>query len=218
VTKQAVLAGQLVATLIILSWVPTNIAKTAFLLSVWFITFTTLTRQEIVLFVNACLLFSVMDTAALRQGIFAFDNPDLFGLPYYEFFMWGFYLLHTLRMLDGPPPRTPGKSALLLAVVFAACFSTISDQYILLATTSVILVVAFFIHHERLDFAYFAYMVFLGAIFEFTGVQTGLWHYPGYHPGGVPFWFVTLWGGVGLFLRRLVLPMLSPSNRPEIRY
>ena len=31
---------------------------------------------------------------------------------------------------------------------------------------------------------------------------------PGDPPGGVPLWFITLWGGVGLFLWRLALPLL----------
>jgi hypothetical protein len=30
--------------------------------------------------------------------------------------------------------------------------------------------------------------------------------------GGVPFWFITLWGSVGLLTRRLVLPAAAAVN------
>jgi hypothetical protein len=54
----------------------------------------------------------------------------------------------------------------------------------------------------------------LGALIEYTGVWTGQWHYPGRHLGGVPLWFLPMWAGVGLFTRRLVLPLSrSPTHR-----
>ena len=59
-----------------------------------------------------------------------------------------------------------------------------------------------------MDFAYVAYMVILGALIEYTGVWAGQWSYPENPPGGVPLWFITMWGGVGLFTRRLVLPLM----------
>ena len=37
------------------------------------------------------LLFVVMNQAALKQGTFAFYNPDFLGMPAYEFLTWGFY-------------------------------------------------------------------------------------------------------------------------------
>ena len=65
----------------------------------------------------------------------------------------------------------------------------------------------------RLDLAYAGHMVVLGALVEYTGVHAGQWFYPIDVPGGVPPWFVTMWGGIGLFFRRLVLPWLSPHRR-----
>jgi hypothetical protein len=51
-------------------------------------------------------------------------------------------------------------------------------------------------------------MAALGALIEYVDVWTGQWHYPGHPYGGVPLWFVTMWAGVGLFARRLILPLL----------
>lgn len=213
---RVLLMVQLIATIGILAWVPTNIGKTLALLTLWLLTFPSLTTREIVFFGCACALFSAMDAASLRQGVFEFNHPDLLGMPIYEFFMWGFYLLHTLRMLDGPAPRGNAKWSWMLAALFAVCFSVISNQGILLVATGMLLTTALLIYHERLDIAYCVYMVFLGMVIEFTGVWADQWHYPGHPPGGVPLWFVTLWGGVGLFLRRIILPLVSNSHAYRI--
>ena len=92
--------------------------------------------------------------------------------------------------------------------MFAAAFGLIPDQVILLWVTAVLLAIGLGFFHECRDLAYVGYMVLLGAAVEYTGVHSGEWFYPNDPMGGVPLWFVTLWGGVGLFLRRLVLPIL----------
>lgn len=164
------------------------------------------------MYAGACSFFTVMNALSLRQGIFAFTNPDVMGMPVYELFMWGFYLLHVKRLLDGPAPislPTGAWQAWILALLYAGAFATISDPGKLLVVTGTLLLIGLILFHERLDLAYVVYMVFLGAAFEYTGVLSGQWTYPGNPLGGVPLWFVTLWGGVGLFLRRLVLPLLS---------
>lgn len=156
-----------------------------------------------------CLFFTCMNAASLRLGIFAFTDPDVLGMPVYELFMWGFYLLHTKRLLDGPVPEGRRAVVWILALLYSAAFAAIPNATTLLAVTGALLVIGLVLFHEPLDLAYTGYMVLLGAAIEYTGVHSGQWHYPGDPPGGVPFWFVTLWGGVGLFLRRLVLPILN---------
>jgi hypothetical protein len=203
---------QVPVSLAIIAGLPGNAAKLGALLVLWILTFQTLTKAEWVLFAGACGFFSIMNTLSLRQGIFAFTSPDLLGMPAYEFFMWGFYLLHVKRVLRGPVPHRPPIQTWLvwiLALLYATAFATIADSNTLLATTGFLLLVGMILFHERLDMAYVGYMVLLGAAFEYTGVLSGQWAYPANPPGGVPLWFVTLWGGVGLFLRRLVLPLLS---------
>jgi hypothetical protein len=150
-----------------------------------------------------------MNAASLKQGIFAFSAPDLLGMPVYELLMWGFYLLHTRRMLDGPAPQGRRATVWVLALLYAAAFATIHDGNVLLLVTGVLLAVSLLLFHERLDLAYTGYLIAFGAAIEYTGVLSGQWHYPGNPLGGVPLWFITLWGGVGLFLRRLVVPILA---------
>jgi hypothetical protein len=212
VHRRAVLAVQLLGTLGILAFVPTNLGKLGCLLVLWAVTFDRLTRAEMILYLAVCAFFTVMNLASLRQGIFSFTHPDVLHMPAYEFFMWGFYLLHTLRMLRGPSPEDRQPAVWVLATLYAGSFAAISDPELLLLVTAILLVIGIALFHERFDVAYVCYMIVVGAAIEYTGVLSGQWHYPGAPPGGVPLWFVTLWGGVGLFLRRLVLPVLSHAD------
>jgi hypothetical protein len=155
------------------------------------------------------VLFSVMDFMAVRHGVFQFLQPDIAGLPFWEFFMWGFVVLHVLRTLDGPAPANNLRLVLPLVMVFALPFATVTDPVLLLATSGAALALALGFFHDRWDWIYVAYAVFIGALFEYVGVWSGQWVYPGNPPGGVAFWFVTMWGGIGLFVRRLVVPFLA---------
>lgn len=200
---------QIPAVLAILALVPGNGAKLAALLVVWALGFGRLSRAETAFYAAVCLFFTAMNAASLRQGIFAFSHPDLLGMPVYELFMWGFYLLHTWRVLQGPVPQGRRAQAWVLALLYSAAFAAIHDSQLLLLVTGALLAAALALFHEREDLAYTGYLMLLGAAIEYTGVHSGQWWYPGNPPGGVPLWFVTLWGGVGLFLRRLVLPLLA---------
>lgn len=204
---------QIPGALAILAWLPGNPGKLAALLALWCFTFKPLQLRERVFFIGVCIFFTAMNALSLRQGIFAFNSPDVLGMPVYELFMWGFYLLHTTRMLGGPVPHARRLHAWVLALLFAAAFAGIADAQTLLAVTGALLVVGLVLFHSPFDLAYVAYLVALGAAFEYTGVHSGQWHYPGDPAGGVPLWFVTLWGGVGLFLRRLIVPLLHPPTR-----
>lgn len=199
---------QVPATLAILAWVPGNVGKLAALLLVWAWTFGRLSRVEASLYAAVCVFFTIMNAASLKQGIFAFSAPDLLGMPVYELFMWGFYVLHTRRVVGGPAPLGRRVAVWILALLYAAAFSSIHDGNVLLLVTGVLLAAGLLMFHERYDLAYTGYMIVLGAAIEYTGVLSGQWRYPGDPPGGVPLWFITLWGGVGLFLRRLVLPIV----------
>jgi hypothetical protein len=117
-------------------------------------------------------------------------------------------------MLGGDAPEGQRATAWILALLYSAAFAGIPDQDLLLVASGTLLVVGLILFHEPLDLAYTGYMVLLGAAVEYTGVWSGQWYYPGNPAGGVPLWFVTLWGGVGLFLRRLVLPILARYEKP----
>jgi hypothetical protein len=203
-----VLLCQLAATAATLGWVPTNPAKLITLLVIWGLSFGRIRAAELLAMALVNLLFILMNSAALRRGIFAFDHPDYLRMPIYEFLMWGFYTLHAIRFLDGDAPRGRLILASAAAAAFALPFSLIADPALLLAASGLVLAGCLVLFHEPMDLAYAGYMAAVGALIEYVGVGTGQWHYPGQHYGGVPLWFLTMWAGVGLFTRRLIVPLL----------
>lgn len=203
---------QLLATALILGWLPGNGLKLGAMLLVWMAGFRRISGREAWMLLGVNLLFAVMNTGALQKGIFRFAHPDILNMPMWEFFMWGFYTLNALRLIGGEPPRERRKLSLAVAVAFSIPYSTIGDPMLLLLVSGAILAVALFLFHEPLDLAFTGYLIAMGALIEYVGVWSGQWSYPGGPIGGVPFWFITMWGGVGLFTRRLLLPLVYPGR------
>lgn len=209
VQMRLILSGQLLATAAILAWIPDNFAKLAAMAAIWGLCFRCVTGRELIMMAAVNVIFISMNLAALHRGIFAFNHPDFLGMPVYECLMWGFYTLHVIRFLDGPSPHSPIILAAAAAAAFALPFATIAEPLLLLLISAAVLAAAIALFHEKMDLAYAAYMAAIGALIEHVGVATGQWHYPGQPWGDVPPWFLTMWAGVGLFTRRLVLPLLS---------
>lgn len=205
---------QLLGTVIVLGWVPGNAIKLAAMVLIWVIGFATLSLAELATASLVNLLFIGMDEGALRQGIFLFRHPDAIGLPVYEFFMWGFYLLNAVYFLDDREAH-PRRMfwALGLAITFSLCFSVFADPTLLAATALAVLAASLVLFHEPLDVAFTVYMAAVGALVEYVGVGTGQWAYPHAPPGGVPLWSFAMWGGIGLFCRRLFVPLLRYANK-----
>ncbi len=196
--------------MIVLGWVPGNGFKLAVMVVIWVIGFGRISLTELATASLVNLLFVGMDEGALRQGIFQFRHPDAVGLPLYEFFMWGFYILHAVRFLDGPQAN-PHRilRPLGLAVVLALCCSVITDPVVLAAAAGAVLAASLVVFHEPMDFAFTVYMAAVGALVEYVGVGTGQWSYPRAPAGGVPLWSFAMWGGIGLFSRQLLAPVLE---------
>jgi hypothetical protein len=206
---------QLLGTCAVLALVPGNLAKLGALVLLWAITFGRLTRREALVAVVVCVAFTAMDVEMVKRGAFAFDHPDIAGLPAYEFLMWGFYVLHATRTLGGYASRARLVPAAILALAFTAVFATLADPRWLAGVAAAVVVVALAIFRERRDFAYAGYMALVGLLIECTGVLSGQWHYPGAPPGGVPVWSLPMWAGIGLFVRRIVTPFLrDPAGAP----
>lgn len=215
--ERLVLLCQLLATAATLGWVPGNPAKLVTMLIIWCLGFGRIRAAELLAMAAVDLLFVVMNSAALKRGVFRFDHPDYLGMPVYEYLMWGFYTLHTMRFIDGEEPRGNLIVASAAAAVFALPFAMIADPALLLAASAAVLAGCLVLFHERMDLAYAGYMAALGTLIEYVGVGSGQWHYPGRHYGGVPLWFLTMWSGVGLFTRRLILPRLRRPPRARTR-
>ena len=219
--ETAILLSQLLATAAVLGWVPDNPVKLAMMLAIWAFGFRSVTPAEILMMAGVNLFFAFMNIAALNNEVFRFNHPDFLEMPVYEYLMWGFYTLHTIRILDGNPARRKRIAAATMAVIFALPFATIADPIILLVAASAALAACFALFHDRMDWAYAVYMAALGALIEYVGVGTAQWHYPVHPYGGVPLWSLTMWAGIGLFTRRLLLPLVygtsddAPSSLPQ---
>jgi hypothetical protein len=212
--QKVALLSQLFATAVVLGWVPGNLPKLALMLVIWAAGFRSISVRESLLVVAVNLFFVAMNSAALTNGVFRFDHPDFLAMPLYEYMMWGFYTLHAIRLLEGEPPPSRRIAVALAAVLFALPFATIVDPTLLLLFSSIALALCLVLFHEPMDWAYAGYMTALGALIEYVGVGTGQWHYPDDPYGGVPLWFLTMWAGVGLFTRRILLPLLYPARSP----
>jgi hypothetical protein len=209
--EKLALLCQLMTTVLVLGWVPGNLLKLLLMFVIWGLGFRRITSREIWVIAAVNLFFAVMNTAALRRGIFGFNHPDFMGMPVWEYFMWGFYTLHTVRLLGGTPPRPRRIATLSAAMLFALPFATIADPMVLLLASSAALALCFVQFHDKMDWAYAGYMALLGALIESVGVCTQQWRYPDQPYGGVPLWFLTMWVGVGLFTRRIVQPLARPG-------
>lgn len=206
------IAAQLPLTLAVLVLAPNNISRVVALLVVWSLTFRSIKRGELAFFLVICLIFTGMNFASLQAGIFSFTDPDVLGQPWFELLMWGFYALHALRLLGTDAPRFDGWFIGPLTILFSACFATLNSGWPLLLGSGTLLAIGLLRFHERRDWLFVTYFVAMGVAVEYTGVNAGLWQYPNPPLGGVPLWFITLWGGVGFLLHRLALPLLHRLN------
>ena len=251
---------QLLTTVLIVTAPVANAAKVPILLAWWLLTFWPLQLRELVFYALTCAFFTVMDVLTVGGGAFQFTHPDLLGLPWYEPFLWGFYLLHTMRMVGGAPPESATKihhrvtestamkknsranpnsilfsvfsvslwwrkvrcsarsgrnAAYLLAVLYALVFSFVREPQALTCTASALLVCGLALFRQPGDFAYAGYMILVGALIEYAGVWSGEWSYPGDPQSGVALWFIPLWGGIGVLLRRIGLPIISNPFSPN---
>ncbi|WP_227816456.1 hypothetical protein [Nitrogeniibacter aestuarii] len=196
-------------TLVVLAFVPGNLLKTLVLLGAWGVFFWPLQRKEAILFVAMSLLFVVMNYGALDRGVFFFTDPDFLLMPAFEFVMWGFYVLWLLRAVQPGVPAGSIRVPLALAVVFSLPFMLVPDHVLLLVLSGSVVLVGLILFHERDDLMCAGVMALLGAAIEYVGTGVGLWGYSNPPAGGVPFWFVTMWSGIGLLARRLVLPIME---------
>ena len=97
--SRLILVLQLLGTLAIIVYVPNSTAQVVLLLLLWLITFYPLTRLEIVIFIITCIFFTIADILVIYRNVFEFSHVDIWGMPLYEPFVWGFYFLHSMRMI-----------------------------------------------------------------------------------------------------------------------
>jgi len=210
--KKTLLLLQLIITLLVLAFVPNNLLKIALMLPVWWMAFGGLSRREWIVYFLINILFVLNDIGAIQNHFFQFTNPDLFGLPYWEFFMWGFYLLHLHRMFPPKIPKSLDLKLVLLALVFAQVFAIIPDRNMLLIVTSSVLMITFYFYHEAEDFLYCFYLMAMGIAVETVGLSYNLWSYPETDYNAALVQFVIMWGAIGLYFRHIMGGWLLEKN------
>lgn len=204
--------ARLALTYAILFLAPGAMLKTGLLLTLWIPAFAPWRKSDVALFVGASVIFTAMNTAAIHRGIFEFMEPDFIGLPYWEFFLWGFWVLHTHRTVGGSPASRPGRWEWGLVILFALSFVLFQSATAVLLASGAVLAAALARWHAPEDARHVAHMLLIGTLLEYPGVALGLWRYPDPPAGGVPLWYATMWGGVGLFLRRWAVPLAARLN------
>lgn len=174
------------------------------LLPMWWILFSGLRKAELIGFVVINLLFIVSDIGAIQNGFFKFTAPDFAGLPVWEFFMWGFYLMHTHRMFPSKVAKSLDFKLLFLAIIFSQLFAIIPNREILLASTSAVLAITLFFYSQQDDILYCAYLMLLGVATEYVGIKFNLWSYPEKDFNSALVQFVIMWGATGIYFRHIM--------------
>lgn len=169
------------------------------LLVAWSFLFWPMSRKELVAFFAINILFTINNYLAIQNGVFQFENPDLFDLPFYELGMWGFYLIHCHRQVKPVWPKYWNKRMVFGAMAFSLCFSLSPNQDILLISTVSVIAVSLFFACSRGAILLGLNMLIVGTLVEYAGVVLNMWHYPKPYPGGVAFWYVPMWFGVGFY-------------------
>lgn len=201
--KKIVLIMQLLLTLFILAFIQNNFYKVSLLLPLWWISFGGLTRKEFLAYLCINIFFVISDIGAIQNGFFKFTNPDFLGLPVWEFFMWGFYLIHTHRLFPAKVPKSLDLKLLMLAIIFSQLFAIIHDRELLLISTSGILLLSLIFYHDKEDIFYCFYLMAVGVATEYVGIRFNLWSYPERDYNSAWLQFVIMWGAAGLYFRHI---------------
>ncbi len=167
------------------------------LLLLWGLSFWPLSRADGLLFVAVNVFYSLGDMDAVARGLFHFQRPDLMGLPYWEFGMWGFFvlLLHRMRRPDSTRSNLSIRPFLLIALMPLAF--QLTDPWQLTLALYALLGLMLGLDHRRGVLISVGAMIAGATVLEYTCVRTGVWSYPPNYVGGVAYWYAALFGATG---------------------
>lgn len=202
--NRLLILAQLPITLLILAFVPGNLWKMAALLPIWWFSFRGLSFAEIRAFLIINLVFVISDIGAIKNGFFEFTEPDVLGLPAWEFIMWGFYILHAIRLFQDRLPEKLDKKMIVFAIIFSQTFAVLKDPQILLGVTIGLVLLTLILTRNLNDVIFCGYFMLMGVLFEWVGLHFGLWSYPERNFQTALVQFVVMWAGAGLYSRHIV--------------
>ena len=181
-----------------------NYLKMIMILASFYFVYGVFSKEERYLFVGVNLFFMFMNYMSIVNGIFSFSSPDLIRLPWYEFFMWGIYVLHLKRVCELFFKKEFSNYQVsiadfvcvgLVVVVFSVC----KDKE--LVTLLPLLVNMFYLIYKKSKLLICSYVYFLiiGGILELAGTNSGQWSYPNPDIFGVPYWYVNVFGSFAIY-------------------
>lgn len=191
-----------------------NFLILSLLLLVWAVPYRYYKKTDILFFGFGTISFLILDTVVVKNDVFHFSRPDFFGLPAYEPFLWGFYLVTINKIGAAKEELIPHRGpCIVMILVMLSTFLIFKTNLYLFLTQAFILAVTFLFWHKKSDISYTLIAIALGAIVEYSNVVAGNWFYPG---GGVPIWFLTFWAAVGLLDNRLLRANCIAAPAPSI--
>lgn len=207
---------QLIATMLISTFVADTTVKTVVLLIFWLATFYPIRSRELLFFITCCFCFTVSNYGALKNNVFEFRHQDILLMPYNELLMWGFYCLNAFRLLDRWPVAVKSfKKFLIHAVPFAGSFSIIKDEVSLAACLLALLILGLSFFHGKRNFLFVGYFLLMGILVEGLGIGFQLWHYPHAQYFEFPLWAPLMWTNIGLIISQVSVHFFKKEQHAE---
>lgn len=201
-----------------------NLLKLIFCIFSFLLVFKRLNLLEWSLFFGVSVFFTFMNAMAIQNGVFQFLSPDFLGLPWYEFLMWGMYVLHLKRFVEIYFADELNNFKIsyydficlfLVAIFFSVC--GLKWQITILP----LLVNIFYLTYKnsKLLWLSYLYFIFMGGVLEFIGTRYLEWSYPSPDIAGVPLWYINVFGSFAIYFPLVftVLKSLMTSKSITIR-
>ena len=184
-----------------------GMVQSILLLALWTIAFMPLAWSELLLFAAVNLFFAGGDIDAVARGVFTFAHPDLAGLPYWEYGMWGFFVLLLHRLRDPAAPGAPLRFAPFVLMAGFMVVFRIDHPVLLTLACYGLLGAMLWLNHTRPVLVAVGVMAALGTVLEYLCVLAGVWSYPPVYAGGVAYWYAALFGATGYFYETGLRPL-----------
>jgi len=170
----------------------------------------------LVLFWVSALCLPILNLLAVQNGVFTFAEQNVFGMPFYEYFMWGIYILFGYRHLIQSRYTKIQWHTWIAIVFFSIAFFGLQEHSLLkTVSTGFILFIATLFSYDKNEIRSVLFFIILGMSIEFVGVYFGQWSYgtDEINLFDVPLWLVSFWGGVGFVFYRVITPLFNTFSQ-----
>lgn len=190
------------ATVAVMVLLKNNFLALLVFLLLWVAPWKFYAKNDLIFFAIGFFSFLLLDIIVVAESVFSFSRPDFWGLPVYEPFLWGFYLI-AINKIAASEEKFPRHniSCFLIILLLLSSYLIFKNNLCIFLAQAAILVITFIFWHKKSDVSYAFIAVVIGAIVEYVNVACNNWAYPS---GGVPIWFLTFWAAVGLLDNRLL--------------